>query len=153
MSPALERVLPAAIGVLVWGGPTAWLGWQVWLARRSRNWPSVTGRVEVSEVRRDPEAILGTARHHHVRYTFQVDGRTYHGRRVRFGGWLNTDPRSAGRIVDRYRAGQPVSVRYDPRNPARCTLERRVSRLVWLFLGIGLFMTGSVGGALLGWWN
>jgi hypothetical protein len=153
MGAILERFAPPLVGLLFMGTPTAWLGWQVWLARKSRDWPSTTGRVEGSEVRHDEHELGRHRAYHLVRYRYEVDGRTYHGRRVRFGGWLNANARDAGRTVARYRADQPVSVRYDPRKPGRCTLERRVSRPVWMFLAIGIFMTGSVLGALLGWWR
>lgn len=153
MNPTLERVIPILTGLLFFGGPTVWLLWQVWLARSSRNWPSTVGRVLGSDVRYDEHRLGRTHATASVRYEYEVEGRTYRGYRVRFGGWLNANPTDAGRTVIRYRAGSPVSVRYDPRRPRRCTLERRVSRLVWMFLAIGVFMTGSVLGAALGFWE
>lgn len=153
MNPLIERFLPPLVGMIAFGAPTLWLAWQAWLARQSRNWPSTVGRVISSKVQYDPHRLGRTHGSASVSYEYEVDGRKYSGYRVRFGGWLNANPTSAGRTVIRYREGSPVSVRYDPRNPRRCTLERRVSRRVWMFLAIGLFMTGSVFGALLGWWE
>jgi hypothetical protein len=153
VNPLIERLLPPVVGMIAFGAPTLWLAWQAWLARKSRNWPSTVGRVLGSRVQHDPNRLGRTHGTASVSYEYEVDGRKYRGYRVRFGGWLNANPTSAGRTVIRYREGSPVSVRYDPGKPRRCTLERRVSRQVWMFLGIGLFMTGSVFGALLGWWE
>jgi len=150
---AVERILPPLIGLVAFGAPPVYLLWQVWLAHRSRNWPSTTGRVLDARIRYDEHRLPRVYGSAWVRYEYHVDGRRYTGTRVKFGGWLNTDVRAAGRTVVRYRPGSPVSVRYDPRKPSRCTLERRLAGLVWIFLAIGLFMTGSIFGALMGWWE
>jgi hypothetical protein len=76
------------------------------------------------------------------------------GRRVRFGGLLNANPADAGRVVIRCREGSLVSVRYDtPPDPQRCTLERRMSRLVVMWLCIGIFFVAGIFGAMMGWWE
>lgn len=150
----VERIVPPLIGLLAFGVPTGYLVWQVWLARRSANWPSTTGRILHAEPYRGwvpmPRSsyVIPT-----VLYEYRVDGRRYTGTRVTFGGWLNASISAGNRVLARYRTGMPVSVRYDPRKPSRCTLERRVSGIVWLFLGIGVFLTSSVFGALMGWWE
>lgn len=153
MSPVLDRVIPALVGLTAFGGLTAWLGWQCWLARSSRRWPSTVGRILSSEVVYDPHRLHRVHAFARIRYEYEVDGRRYVGGRVKFGGWLNTSRRNAGFTTIRYRAGSPVSVRFDPRRPTRATLERRVAGHVLFFLAIGVFMTGSILGALMGWWN
>lgn len=153
MSETFERIAPGLVGLLFWGAPTAWLGWQCWLARCSRHWPSTIGRVLSSSVQFDPHVLQRTEATARVHYEYHVHGRRLVGSRVRFGGWLNLNPRTAALTSNRYRVGTPVSVRFDPNRPHRCTLERRVSRLVWMFLAIGLFFTLSIAGALLGFWN
>jgi hypothetical protein len=154
MSAALEQWFPGLLGLAIWGLPTAYLGWLCWLARQSRTWPSTVGRVISSRVHHDEHRLYrkswGVAA---VVYEYEVDGRKLHGRRVRFGGLLNANPRDAGRVVIRYTAGSPVSVRYDPVHPHRCTLVRRLSRLLPLFLAIGVFQVAAISGALIGWWN
>jgi hypothetical protein len=154
MSAALDRWVPGLVGLAIWGLPTGYLGWLCWLARQSRTWPSTVGRVVSSRVRHDEYRLRrqswGIAA---VEYEYEVNGRRLRGRRVRFGGLLNANPRDAGRVVIRYTEGSPVSVRYDPVRPHRCTLERRLSRLVWMFLGIGVFQVAAIAGALMGWWN
>jgi hypothetical protein len=153
MSPTLERILPGLIGLIAFGLPTLYMASQCWLAWRSRRWPSTTGRILSSDVRFDEHRLQKTHGVAAVRYEYVVDGRTLRGSRVRFGGWLNANPADAGRVTIRYRTGSPVSVRYDPARPHVCTLERRMSRLVPMFLAIGLFLTASVFGALMGWWQ
>lgn len=97
--------------------------------------------------------MFTTPRAPRILYEYRVDGRRYTGTRVTFGGWLNRTLGRSNRVLSRYRAGAPVSVRYDPSKPSRCTLERRLSRIVWLFLGIALFTVSSIFGALMGWWE
>lgn len=150
---AVERIVPALAGLIGFGVPTGYLLWQVWLARRSRTWPSTTGRVLRSEVHRERVRASRTYGPANVLYEYHVDGRRCTGKRVTFGGWLNTNLSRTGRVINRYRPGSPVSVRYDPRKPSRCTLERRLYGGVWLFIGIGLFMMTTIFGALMGWWE
>jgi len=150
---AVERIVPALGGLVAFGVPTGYFLWQVWLSYRSRSWPSTTGRVLLSERHWEFVPMSRTHLKPRILYEYRVDGRRYTGRRVTFGGWLHTNVSVTGRVLNRYRPGSPVSVRYDPRKPSRCTLERRLSRIVWLFVGIGLLMMSSIFGALMGWWE
>lgn len=154
MNPWIERVVPGVIGLAVTGLPTLYMAWQCWLARQSRRWPSTVGRIVSSGVRHDEHRLhrqsWGVAA---VEYEYEVGGRKLRGRRVRFGGLLNANPADAGRVVIRYREGSLVSVRYDPSRPERCTLERRMSRLVIMWLCIGCFFIAAIFGALMGWWE
>lgn len=150
---AVERIVPALIGLLAYGLPTGYLLWQVWLAYRSRRWPSTTGRILLSDLHHEWRPMWRTHSAPRILYEYRVDGRRYTGTRVTFGGWLNRTWGRTNRVLSRYRVGAPVSVRYDPNKPRRCTLERRLSRIVWLFLAIALFATSSIFGGLMGWWE
>lgn len=147
----VERIVPALVGLTAFGTLTGIFLWQVWLGHLSRSWPSTTGRILISEVRRNPHRLYRVQAY--VLYEYRVGGRRYTGTRVTFGGWLHTRQSAADRVVGRYRTGAPVSVRYDPRKPSRSTLERRTSKMVWLFIGIGVFMMTNIFGALMGWWE
>jgi hypothetical protein len=153
MTPeTLDRFVPAVIGLAAWGAPSAYLARLVWLAHVSRRWPSTRGRIVTSRVRNSDYYLGDSRQFHRVRYEYEVDGRVYVGHRVRFGDWLSSQPKQAARIVSRYRVGD-VTVRYDPRRPHVSTLDRQVSKLVWLFLGIGILQVGAIFGALMGWWE
>jgi hypothetical protein len=145
----LERVVPGIVGLLVFGVPTAYLLWLCWAALASRRWPTAPGRVTRSVV------VAGHRRQarYDVRYEYTVAGRAYTGGRVRFGGALNMNRAVALRTTMLYPAGRPVEVRHHPRRPRVSTLECRVSATVWVWLALGLFMVGTIAGALLGWWE
>lgn len=56
-----------------------------------------------------------------VLYAYQVDGRTFQGEMAR--PKANGATHSASATVARYPAGSPVTVYYDPANPANSALE------------------------------
>lgn len=145
----LDEIVPGVLGLLVFGLPTAYLLYLWVMARTSRRWPVAVGRVTHSVL------VEGRRRHFRcdVRYSYDVAGRSYEGRRVRFGGALNASADGARSTRSRYAPGLPVRVHYHPRRPAFSTLETGASRLVGMWVAIGLFMAGSIGGALLGWWE
>lgn len=145
----LEEVVPAVVGLLVCGVPTGWLLHLLLLSLRSRGWPSVEGRVTHSAV---VPGRRNEARYD-VRYAYEVEGRAYEGSRVRFAGALNMSAADARETRSRYSRGQGVRVFHHPRRPEVSTLETRVSGALWLWTALGLFMVGSIGGALLGWWE
>lgn len=101
----------------------------VWLpARRTHDWPRVTGVVTRSAVARQSTSTgYGNPNTFHkaaLRYRYTVKGRKYEGRAHRFGGSLALSlPGRAEAIAARYRTGDEVDVYYDPRRPARACLE------------------------------
>jgi hypothetical protein len=148
MTSTLERVIPGMVGLSLFGAPTLYLLYLAVLSGRSRRWPTATGRITRSTV------VPGRrgAGYYDVRYEYQVEGRTYRGDRVRFGGALNGNIRDAQDTRSTYPEGRVVEVRYHPRNPARSTLEARASGALWLWIGIGLLVSVPIAGALLGFW-
>jgi hypothetical protein len=54
-----------------------------------------------------------------VFYAYQVDGERFQGQRIRYHG----EPWQAGAVVEHCSAGSPVTVFYDPADPANSTLE------------------------------
>lgn len=147
----LDQIVPGVLGLLIFGSPTVYLIYLWLMARASSRWPVAEGRVTRAVL------VEGTHRPRHVhcdvRYRYDVDGRSYEGRRVRFGGALNASAVNARATRSLYTQGQRVRVRYHPRRPAFSTLEAGASRLVGMWIAIGLFMVGGIGGALLGWWE
>lgn len=145
----LDQIVPGILGLLVFGLPTAYLLY-LWLMRRmSHRWPVADGTVTHSAL------VDGGRRHVHpdVRYSYEVNGVRYEGRRVRFGGALAADVAGARATRSRYTAGQRVRVRHHPRRPGFSTLETSASPLLGQWTLFGLFMVGGIAGALLGWWE
>jgi hypothetical protein len=149
LNPTLERVIPGMIGLGLVAVPTAYLSFLALQAWSARGWPTAQGRVVRSAV------VPGRrgAGYYDVRYEYQVDGRTYGGDRVRFGGALNGNLEDARLTRDTYPEGRPVEVRYHPRRPRRSTLEPRASGALWLWIGLGLLMSVPIAGAVLGFWS
>ena len=78
------------------------------VARASRHWPTVSGRVVRSEIR-DGRAV--------IRFVYSVEGQEHEGSDVAAGDWPYRPARSAERRVQRYPAGADVNVYYNPRQP------------------------------------
>jgi hypothetical protein len=111
--------------------------------RSSRSWPTVDGAIVASTLevssRRNPQR--GTHRDLYsarVEYAYEVEGRPYSGRTVRYGVPATTDRAAAQQTLGRYSAGAPVQVYYDPRDPSRAVLEPGVARSsygpIWIAL-------------------
>ncbi len=92
-----------------------------------------------------------------VRYTYVVDGQTYHGRRVRFFEWLLYSDGKDLEWQHTHRDVPVVTVYYDPEQPERAVLVREVEQeqVIALLLGIA-YAVLVIGGPLLlfgaFWW-
>lgn len=58
-----------------------------------------------------------------VSYHYEVKGQSYTGRRYRYQGFGTSDQQWIEAYLDQHPAGTPVTVRYNPANPADCVLE------------------------------
>lgn len=117
----------------------------------SRHWHEAPGRIGTSgieEVEMTPRDGSWTGRRgfrSRVIYSFRVDGQTYGGDRVAFGATTaSTLPRLISGVADRYPAGSPVTVFYNPDNPAESVLERRASGLILVWVLAGALLAGAV---------
>ncbi|MGH9849160.1 MAG: DUF3592 domain-containing protein, partial [Blastocatellia bacterium] len=85
-----------------------------------------------------------------VRYRYEVDGRTYSGKRLYFDEVASTE-RWAARLARKYPVGATVPVYFDPANPERALLEPRLSGsfnygcLGCSFIALGLFFVLYLG--------
>ena len=86
----------------------------VMLARRSRRWPTVPGRVLRSEIR-DGRAS--------IRYEYVVQHQRHEASEIAAGEWPYQTRRTASRRLERYPPGPEVTVYYDPRRPTLAMLE------------------------------
>ena len=100
----------------------------------ARHWPVTRGFVVASDIEEEGRWLGPYTQSSRVRYTFEVGGHRYTGRRVCAGqeieltlGGGGTDPDSAWSSaqsnVARYPLGTRADVYYDPANPKRCCLE------------------------------
>ena len=135
----------AIVGVLLtifWGIPTARN------AMESKNWPSVDGRISISDVSEnydsDNNSVTYGAK---VAYNYIVNGLSYMGSTVAFGDYSSSDPSHAGNIVSRYPVGKSVKVYYDPDDPKTSVLESGAgwSSFMGLIVGIAFAAIGVAG--------
>lgn len=86
-----------------------------------------------------------------IQYTYQVDGRTYTGRRAAL--WTDSVPNPIVRQApDAWRPGTPVRVYYQPTHPERAVLDPQVStpQKAAAIFGTGLCLLGTIAAFLPG---
>ncbi|MFW5748921.1 MAG: DUF3592 domain-containing protein [Chloroflexota bacterium] len=117
-------------------------------ARRARYWPVTDGVVLHSEVRVNVDIDRTTSYNAAVSYQYTVEQRTYTHDVVAFGAKYSYGPRRvAVRTVQKYAAGTPVRVYYDPTNPQSAVLEVRAVGSCSVFLIIVVLLVTGLGGA------
>lgn len=97
----------------------------------SRNWPSVTGKISLSEVRQsastDDNGETNYAYYPNIEYTYTALGKDYTGRQISSGGVKGTvHPFDAQNVVDQFPVNALVQVYYNPQDPAEAVLEPEV---------------------------
>jgi hypothetical protein len=109
----------------------------------ARRWPAVPGTVLSSRAEGHSTLVSGggsqtaTVWSPLVEYSFRVGERTYHGSRIAFGPEVAGGRAMADAVVARYPEGSPVTVHYDPSNPAHATLETNLA-FRWVALVVPL---------------
>lgn len=95
----------------------------------SKTWPTVTGHLvsaHVKEVREEDTSTKWTRRQHYfqvkVKYSYEVDGRTYTGERLKAGNRYTTE-RAALDELARLESTRRFSVLYDPKKPQASFLQ------------------------------
>ena len=140
MDPGLVLVVTAGLALL--GGGLLFIGIRSKrAAQASRAWSSTQGTVDSSQV-----ITSGSQRSQwfkaQVTYTFTVNGQRYTSDKVFFGDARSSSRPKEQRVADRYQAGGPVEVFYNPQQPQEAVLERRTggSTMVYLVLGSVLLL-------------
>ncbi len=112
---------------------TAW-GWKILArGRRTRQWPTVEGKVVHSAVK-DQDSIPDIA------YAYAVSGVEYRAT-YQFPGGTQPSQELTATYLAKFPTGSKVTVHYDPNHPDQATLEPGVGRGDWLILMLGLFAT------------
>ena len=106
----------------------------------SQAWSATSGQITEAYVREssseDSEGYTTTSYYPEVRYTYQVMGVEYTGKRIAFGGNVGGSRKKANEIVAQYPVGKKVTVYYDPDNLEDAALERRMGGKGLLVIGI-----------------
>ncbi|MCL7423437.1 MAG: DUF3592 domain-containing protein, partial [Methylobacter sp.] len=115
-------------------------------ASRMASWPEAQGALLRAQLI-SKRSKQSTTYRVEAEYRYNVDGRDYRGSRVAIGSAADNvgDFQQAlgKRLEQAYRAGQPVSVWYDPDNPADAVLNRD---LRWGLLGFKALFVALFGG-------
>lgn len=83
-----------------------------------------------------------------VKYGFGVGGRPYVGTRIRFDAKGFSSQAAARASVAGFQPGTPVTVFYNPANPADCVLERKNTTGYVLMIVGAVLLLGALAGAL-----
>jgi hypothetical protein len=124
---------------------------QVWA---SQSWHTADGRILVADIEAYRTWVSSsdaspsgwrTRFRPSIVYTFEVNGQQYVSDRVSFGGQIGWSAASfvSGRVA-KYPVDSPVTVYYNPQNPAESVLERRASGIVVLWIVAATLVVGAV---------
>jgi hypothetical protein len=107
----------------------------------SRKWPAVQGTLRKSKRTEDTNSEGDRIWRLDVEYAFDVNGKTFRGKRVHFGLPLRT---VWSDVADAPRAGDRVTVVYNPSRPSISALRRGVHpfAIIPLIVGVGLLWVG-----------
>ncbi|MGE7473017.1 DUF3592 domain-containing protein [Bosea sp. NPDC003192] len=107
---------------------------------RANAWPVTPGEIVSSVVERRGSTENGKTRSTYlpvVEFAYTVGGDRLHSRQVKLGLEVSGSESLAQGIVDRYPAGAPVDVHYDPQDPSNAALENP-TETNWILLGVAL---------------
>jgi hypothetical protein len=120
------------------------------IARASRDWPTVPGRIVRSEIRGNRAANGLPGFRALIRYAYVVDDEEYEGREVSGGEFPYRSARNANRRVAAYPVGELVTVRYSPDDPEVAVLKTGMSvDVLYLPVMAGLLLLAAL--AILSW--
>ena len=119
----------------------------LWFGVASKAWPSVPGVVEATGIQR-----LGVLENDNktsysalIRYRYTVHNQMLTGSRIGYWDCTYYNRSDAQAIIGRYPPKRPVTVYYQPGNPARCVLEPGVHLKDWFLLLFGaVFFSGGI---------
>ena len=112
--------------------------------KRTAAWPQVKGKVLTACVV-ESHSESGTSYSASVKYEYAVDGIRHTSDRIKFG-WESADEQSAKGTAERYPAGSPVTVYYEPQKPSLSVLEREIqvgSDIFVLLFALVVFGVGT----------
>ncbi|MGX1785532.1 DUF3592 domain-containing protein [Bosea sp. NPDC055332] len=107
---------------------------------RANAWPVTQGEIVSSVVEQRHSTENGKTRRAYlpvVEFAYSVGGNRLHSRQVKLGLEVSGSESLAQGIVDRYPAGAPVEVHYDPQDPSNAALENP-TETNWILLGVAI---------------
>lgn len=115
-------------------------------ALESESWPSVEGKIVISEVvARSSGASGGYQRYYYpsVAYDYTIEERWYRGKQVTSGGEIGVSISwMAERALTRYPMGSLVRVYYNPEQPSEALLEPGMKLRILMSIAFGVIAFG-----------
>ena len=109
-------------------------------AKASETWPTAMGTLTRSEivVEEDSDRDGGTTTWYNpvVAYSYNVAGEAIEGSRIRFANMRRGSRKKAEEVLARYRAGDNVTVRYNPEKPKEAVLESQKPGPLYLVMAL-----------------
>ncbi|MBP8001992.1 MAG: DUF3592 domain-containing protein [Chloroflexi bacterium] len=156
----MRWVLSVLIG-LPMGLTAAFLAYQAWSAQKqawaARNWPQTEGTIISAQVKSSRVRVrrgssggyrMTTRYEPQVIYRYLANGNSHESKRLYVGDTVGySGPGPAERILTRYPVGMPVTVYYNPNNPAEATLSPQTgwaTTISWLMSAFLFLMTAMV---------
>ncbi|MGE5251014.1 MAG: DUF3592 domain-containing protein [Bacteroidota bacterium] len=113
-------------------------------------WPSTRGVVMTSALESRASTEGGYLNYPVVRYSYQVGAQAFQGTRIALGPEVGGP--GARHVIERYPAGSPVDVYYNPSDPADALLEKSVPAQRWMWIILGIFDVALCGAIPVVWW-
>lgn len=138
---------PKMIGVLFLMGGLLLFGWGAWVfmdAKNSTSWPTVDGRVLVSDVNTvtSRNSIKYTPK---VEYEYELSSVLYRSKNIIFGAYEFSSRSSAQHIVNSYPVGKTVTVYYKSNNYKTAVLKPGMDKSSFLGMAMGAFFLAAGG--------
>lgn len=132
-SVILSLATLGGIGITIWG----------WLilarSRKTKQWPTTEGRIEVSETSSTVNDLLP-----HIVFSYRVNGKQYRCN-FKFPEGTHPLPEFNQTYLKKYPVGNNIPVFFNPEQPDIATLEPETQG-DWMILTLGIMMT--VGGVV-----
>jgi Protein of unknown function (DUF3592) len=141
--PKIRSVGLIGLGIVaVW--LTLALGNAIYFGLASLHWPTVSARVTTSALT-TCSSNLGNWWTPDVEYEYQLDGRTYHGSRIRYSTSVSYHEEEARAVQAAYPEGAFLKAAYDPHNPEVSVLAPGVSSEMWEGALVPVLLWGLMG--------
>jgi Protein of unknown function (DUF3592) len=103
----------------------------------SEAWPSADGEILESRIATD-DGGQGRLFYPAIRYRYRIGDHSYEGDRVSFGGPFEASWRApAAHVVERYREGKAIRVRFSPTDPRVSVLEPGARWYMYVVILVG----------------
>jgi hypothetical protein len=142
-----ENAVIIIVALLLFGLTLGGFGFYKYsMGKESMAWPSAKGKITYSHAA-PHRGDSGQQFLPSVKYTYNVNGKAYTGRRITSSDVYQRNLGSAKDILKKYPIGGEVAVYYDPADPGTSLLEIGIRRNVYVLLGgaaLCFFLAGAI---------